>query len=93
MAPASAIRHSESATPGRQTSNASTSYAGRAAARAAVASPMPEPISTMSGASRPNHVASEKSGSSTASSGITHPSWCASHAAAWLGVNRLPRRE
>ncbi len=82
-----------SATPGRQTSIASTSYAGRAAASAAVASPTPEPISTMSGASRPNHAASENPGSSTASSGITQPSWCASHAAAWFGVNRFPRRE
>ena len=82
-----------SATPGRQTSKASTSYAGRPAASAAVASPTPEPISTISGASRPNHRASENPGSSTAASGITHFSWCAAHAAAWFGVKRLPRRE
>ena len=84
-APASASRHRVSATPGRHTSKASTSYAGRAAASAAVASPTPEPISTISGASRPNQSASENPGSSTASSGITQRSWCAAQAAAWLG--------
>ena len=83
----------QSATPGRQTSRASTSCAGRAAARAAVASPTPEPISTTSGASRPKYVVNENPGWSTASSGITQRAECASHAAVWLGVNRLPRRE
>ena len=61
-APASASRLSVSATPGRHTSKASTSYSGRAAASAAVASPTPEPISTTSGASRPNQRRSEKPG-------------------------------
>ena len=83
---------SASAMPGRQTSRASTSYAARAGARAAVASPMPEPISTTSGASRPNQSRHRNPGSSTASSGITHLSWWASHASRCRGVNRLPRR-
>jgi hypothetical protein len=47
---------------------------GRAAASTAVASPTPEPISTIIGASRPNHVDHRKEGSSTASSGITQSS-------------------
>ena len=78
--------------PGRQTSKASTSYDGRAGARAAVASPTPEPISTTIGASRPNQSDQRKPGRSTASSGTTHRSWWASHASCWRGVNRLPRR-
>jgi hypothetical protein len=74
-APAAATSARDAATPGRQTSSASTSYAGRAAASTPVASPTPEPISTISGASRPNQSASRKPGSSTASSGITQASW------------------
>ncbi len=91
-APASAQRARVSATPGRHTSKASTSWSGRAAASAAVASPTPDPISTISGASRPNHDDQANPGSSRASSGITQASWCASQAAAWRGVNRVPRR-
>ena len=60
-APASATRHSESAMPGSHTSRARTLWSGRAAARTAVASPMPDPISRISGASRPKRSASEKS--------------------------------
>ena len=60
--PASPTRPRVSATPGRQTSNARTSWSGRAAASATVDSPMPEPISTISGAVRPNMPASEKPG-------------------------------
>ena len=51
--PAAPIRPRVSATPGRHTSNATTSWSGRAAASSTVDSPMPEPISTISGASRP----------------------------------------
>ena len=79
--------------PGRHTSSASTLWSGRAAASTAVASPTPEPISTISGASRPNQRDQSKSGASTASSGTTHCSWWAAHASAWRGVKRLPRRE
>ena len=93
MTPASATRPSPSAIPGIHTSSARTSYDGRAAASAAVDSPIPDPTSTTSGASRPNQVRKAKPGSSTASSGITHRSWYASQAAAWVGVKRLPRRE
>ena len=81
------------ATPGRQTSSATTSYDGRAAASAAVASPTPEPISTIIGASRPKTSAHRNDGSSTASSGTTQSRWCASHDSCWVGVNRPPRRE
>ena len=93
VAPAVATSASEDAIPGRQTSSASTSYAGRAAASTPVASPTPDPISTISGASRPNQSASAKPGWSTASSGITQASWCAAQASACWGVKRLPRRE
>ena len=78
--------------PGRQTSKASTSYDGRVGARAAVASPTPEPISTIIGASRPNQSDQRKPGRSTASSGTTQGSWWAAHDSCWRGVNRLPRR-
>ena len=81
------------ATPGRHTSSATMSYAGRCAARAAVASPTPEPISTMIGASRPNTSAQLNDGSSTASSGITQSRWWASQDSCCEGVNRPPRRE
>jgi hypothetical protein len=92
-APTSATRPNPSATPGSHTSSARTLYAGRAAASTAVDSPMPEPISTISGASRPNQRRHSNPGSSTASSGITHRAWYACHAASWVGVKRLPRRE
>ena len=64
----------------------------RAASRqsATVASPTPEPISTTSGASRPNQSARSNPGRSTASSGITQSALWASHAACWRGVSRLP---
>ena len=80
------------ATPGRHTSKARTSYDGRAAAIAATDSPFPEPISTTSGASRPNHRAGTNDGSSTALSGISHSSTWRSQAARWVGVSLLPRR-
>ncbi len=89
---ASASRPRVSATPGRQTSKATTSTSGRVAARATVASPMPDPISTASGASRPNASAQEKPGPSTDSSGTTQASWCSVHARAWRSLKRLPRR-
>ena len=92
VAPLSATRHSASAMPGRQTSKASTSYDGRAGARAAVDSPIPEPISTIIGASRPNQSRHAEPGWSTASSGTTQRSWWAAHASCWRGVKRLPRR-
>ncbi len=91
-APAAATRPRLSATPGSQTSSERTLDEGRAAARAAVASPTPPPISTMSGASRPNQVVQPNPGSSTASSGTTHRSAYSSQAACCFGVNRLPRR-
>ena len=81
------------ATPGRHTSTATMSYAGRCAASTAVASPTPEPISTISGAERPNTSRQLNEGSSTASTGTTQSRWCASHASCCDGVNRPPRRE
>ncbi len=81
-----------SATPGRQTSKASTLWWGRCAARAAVASPIPEPISTTSGASRPNRSAQENCGVSTASSGTHHSPARRSQTSAWASERRLPRR-
>ena len=79
--------------PGRQTSKASTSYDGRAGASAAVASPTPEPISTIIGASRPNQSRPPEPGLVDRLVG-DHPvdSWWAAHASCWRGVNRLPRR-
>ena len=56
-APASASRPSVCATPGRHTSSATMSYDGRCAASTAVASPTPEPISTISGAVTTEHLA------------------------------------
>ncbi len=92
MTPSRPSRCSVSATPGRQTSKASTSYVGRAAASGTVASPTPDPISTTSGACRPNQDATSTSGSSTAASGTTYASAYCSQAACCRLENRLPRR-
>ncbi len=82
-----------SATPGRHTSKARTLYDGLAAARAAVASPIPEPISTTSGAEGSSKkLRTSKSGSSTDSSGTHQLSRCRSQAPACRSVSRPPRR-
>ena len=65
---------------------------GPGRASSTVDSPMPEPISTISGAARPEIPASVNPGSSTASSGTHHLSAYAVHASCWRGVKRLPRR-
>jgi len=69
---------------------------GCAAAYDAVVSPTPEPISTQSGAWRPNHASLTSSGAetpSTASAPKTQAAAWRSQASACRAVKRLPRRE
>jgi len=54
LKPSSPMRLSKAPTPGVWTSMPRKSVSRRAAAICAVACPMPKPISTISGASRPN---------------------------------------